>query len=251
MKPALRSELRKLFTVRSTYLVGLFTFILICFLSFYAQGYKNTQLNSLWLTNTLSSVSNTASFFLAIIALLLMAHEYRYNTINYTLTAANNRSKVLAAKIIAIFSWTFLFVLIADLLGLGLMLLGAKAAGHHLPHQEINILTYLGKSIFYTEGFVLVALLINTMVRNLAASVAILFIVPNTVEGLLRIAIKQPEKWLPFSALNQVVQPQLVVQGGAGGGYLVSPLRGAIIFLIYLLAGWFIAWYLFLRRDAQ
>jgi ABC-2 type transport system permease protein len=251
MIPQLKAEVKKVLTVRSTYAISLFFLILIGVLSVYAQGYKTRQadINNHFLLHSLGDVANTLSVAGALIALLLMAHEYRYNTITYTLTAANSRSKVLAAKILTILGFVLIFSCVGVLLSLSLSRLGVAIAGHTMPHQDINYFNYLIKVVFTCEAYALVALLIPTIVRNMQASVAILFIVPNTLEALLSIIIKQPEKWLPFRALGQVTQQPVEIHGGKGG-LLVSPLRGALIFLVYLIIGWAIGWYLFLRRDA-
>jgi hypothetical protein len=88
-------------------------------------------------------------------------------------------------------------------------------------------------------------------VRNMQASVAVLFIVPNTLEQLLGLVVKHPDKWLPFTALAQMVEPPVRLGPHGGTPNLVSPLRGGVTFLIYLAIGWLITWYLFLRRDAS
>jgi hypothetical protein len=46
----------------------------------------------------------------------------------------------------------------------------------------------------------------------------------------------------------QVIQSP--VNGAPPETYL-SPLRSSIVFLIYIIIGWVIAWWLFLRRDAN
>jgi ABC-type transport system involved in multi-copper enzyme maturation permease subunit len=254
MMTSVKAELKKVLTVRSTYAISLFFLILLGIASFYGQGYKlpAKDINQLFLAGNITMVSNITSVAGALIALLLMAHEYRYNTIVYSLTAANRRSKLLASKVIVIMGFVFVYSIVAAALSFGLTILGAMAAGHSIPPQDINYLTFLAKVVFFCESYALVGLLVPTLVRNMQASVAILFIVPNTLEQLLGLVIKDPEKWLPFMSLAQVVEPP-VLAGPKGriSQNLVSPEHGAVVFLIYLLIGWAITWYLFLRRDAS
>ena len=61
---------------------------------------------------------------------------------------------------------------------------------------------------------------------------------------------------MPFMALSQVIQ-QPVLSGAhavnaesSADGTLSAP-KGALVFLAYIVGGWLITWYLFLRRDAN
>jgi ABC-type transport system involved in multi-copper enzyme maturation permease subunit len=252
MMAAIKSELRKILTVRSTYGISLFFLLLTGAISFYGVGYKATpsDLNQHLLSGTLPNLPGVIAFAGAFVALLLAAHEYRYNTIVYTLSASNSRMKVLVAKLTAAFSFTFIYSILVTAICFGLMVAGVLAAGHSLPHQDINYLSYFIKTIFTCEGFAMFALLVPTLVRNMQASVAVLLIVPNTLEALISALIKSSDKWLPFRSLSQVTAIQPTLPKGAPAPDLVSPLHGAVIFLIFLAAGWLIGWYLFLRRDA-
>jgi ABC-2 type transport system permease protein len=254
MMSQIKAEFRKILTVRSTYAISLFFLVLLGIASFYGQGYKIAQadINDLFLAGNITMVANITSVAGAIIALLLMAHEYRYNTIVYSQTAVNRRSKLLASKMIAILLFVLVFSVLAAGLSFGLTVLGTLAAGHSVPAQNINYLTFLAKDIFFCECYALVGLLVPTLVRNMQASVAIIFIVPNTLEQLLGLIIKDPEKWLPFMSLAQVVEPPVRLKAGSRASpNLVSPEHGAVVFLIYMVIGWAITWYFFLRRDAN
>jgi ABC-type transport system involved in multi-copper enzyme maturation permease subunit len=258
MMPTLRAEFKKLFTVRSTYVVSLTVLLFVGgLISFYGQGYKTdpSELNSLFLAGTVQVVSSVIAIAAAVVALLLLAHEYRYGTIVYTLVNSNSRSKVLAAKIITVLVFVFGLSLIVTSVSLGLIVAGVAAAGRTLPHQDINVFVYLIKSIFLCEGYALVGLLLAALVRNLVGALVILLIVPNTVEGLLSLLLKHNSVYMPFTALSQVVRPPVLAVAAntknplGDTGYL-SPTKGALVFLVYLVAGWIITWYLFLRRDA-
>ena len=110
MIPALKAEFRKLLTVRSTYFITLFALALLTFISLYVEGYKNGKDSvaaggSLYLAGSITQHSGILALFGAIVALLLLAHEYRYSTIVYTFTNARSRSKVLLAKMIVVFTY--------------------------------------------------------------------------------------------------------------------------------------------------
>src|SRR3981081_3720844 len=117
MIASLRSEFRKLLSVRSTYVLTALVLALVTFIAFYVQGWRFSSMelqNPLLLENGIRSALNIAVFG-AIVAILLMTHEYRYNTIMYTLTSSNSRSGVLLSKIIVISCYAiFLALLIAS-----------------------------------------------------------------------------------------------------------------------------------------
>jgi ABC-2 type transport system permease protein len=247
MRQALKSEFRKLFSVRSTYVMSGIALLIVIIGSFYGSGYKAEVYDQTFLASVAVNSATAISFFTALIAVLIMAHEYRYNTIVYALTLINSRSKVLAAKFITVLGFTVIFSAIVVGLSLVLAMLGANMAGHHLPHQDFNALIGIGKSVFYCTGFALAGLLFTALIRNITASVAVLFIVPNTLEALLSILLKHNAKYLPFHSLQDVV----TLSFGKPNPDILSPGKGALIFSAYLIFGWLIAWYLFLRRDAN
>ena len=103
MIPTLRSEFRKLFTVRSTYVVSALALVLTIAIAFYGIGYKSGHsLGASGLHDAALNGIAIVGVFVGILAILLICHEYRYNTIAYTLTTANNRLKVLLAKLIVV-----------------------------------------------------------------------------------------------------------------------------------------------------
>ncbi len=268
MISTIKSEFKKLLSVRSTYIL-MFSFLMLgVFISFYVHGYKDSGLANitghspqdkagaaLFVASTIGSIPNILSVAAALIALLLLAHEYRYNTIVYTLTASNSRSKVLISKIIAIFCLVFVYTAISTAILLGLVFAGVAAAGHSLPHQDINYLVFFAKTIFFTECFAMSGLLFIALIRNQIGAIAALLILPNTIEGLLSLLLKTNSVYMPFMALQQVIQPPVITNAVAARpdnplGTL-SAVRGAEVFLVYLIVGWAVTWYLFLKRDAQ
>ncbi|HET9722084.1 MAG TPA: ABC transporter permease subunit [Candidatus Saccharimonadales bacterium] len=272
MKPALKAEFKKLLTVRSTYILMLIFLLLSAFFSFYVHGFRDSQAQSLMLSgqspkdaagaalfvsSSITQIANVVALAGGLIALLLLAHEYRYNTIIYTLAASNRRSKVLAAKIISVLCLVFVYTVIAGALSLALVWAGAAAAGHSLPAQNISFITFFAKLVFYSEAYSMAGLLFITLIRNQVGAIAALLILPNTVEGLLTLLLKKNSVYMPFTALSQVIQgptiqgatPAHPARGDSTIGSL-TPGKGALVYLCYLVGVWIIAWYLFLRRDA-
>jgi ABC-2 type transport system permease protein len=255
-----KAEFKKILTIRSTYILTAIFLLLTAFVSFYVHGYKDSSTlasggpqNNLFVADSLVQIATTLSVAGAIIGLLLMAHEYRHNTIVYTLTASNSRTKVLLSKIAAILVFVFAFSLVATAISLGALYAGVALSGHTLMHQDINFVTYFAKVVFTCEAFALTGLLFAVLIRNQVGAIAALFVLPNTVEGLLSLLLKHNSIYLPFTALSQVTQPPSLTPPSvneAATGYL-SPSKGALVFLVYLVAGYLIGWYLFTRRDAN
>ncbi|MDB5160884.1 MAG: hypothetical protein JWO96_264 [Candidatus Saccharibacteria bacterium] len=251
MKAALKAELRKLLTVRSTYILTGIAVLIMAFVSFWIMGYKYSgHIDSNFLNYNALQAMPVISLFAVIVAILLMGHEYRHNTIFYTLTASNSRSKVLASKILAVLGYVLVLTIAATAINLLLMNYGHNLAGHPLPHQDLNLADVITKGLFYVVGFALAGLLFATLIRNLIFAIVFMLIVPNTVESLLTLLLKHKAVYLPFSALSQVIGTQGSNNGPLDMGHL-SPGRGAAVFGAYLVVGWLITWILFLRRDAN
>jgi ABC-type transport system involved in multi-copper enzyme maturation permease subunit len=240
MLPLLRAELRKLTTVRSTYLLAALGLVLMGFLAFWVLGYRSPLGSPFIVMEAVKNATMAISVFLSVIAILLVAHEYRFNTIMYTLTASNSRSKVLLAKVLTVFVLTVLFTLFAIGVTAALALLGANLGRDFVAAQEFHYVDVIWRTLFYIVGSVMSALLIAVLFRHVVGAIVTYLIVPTTIEGLLGLLLKENTKYLPFSSLEQV-----------NTGSLLSPGKAALIFSAYLVVGWIVAWVLFLRRDAN
>ncbi len=245
MMQALKSEYRKLFTVRSTYvIVGLITLFMVIF-AFYAQGVKAEYAVEYALTTHVSSAiingTNIVGVFAALIGLLLFTHEYRYNTIVYTLAASNSRLKPLAAKFIAGSSVAIVLTLAFGMLIPVFIYLGTRVAGLELAAQDVPYLSLLWKCLLVSWANMMYALLIASLIRNQVGVVAAYFLIPSTVEGLLSIVLKDNTVYLPFSVLSEITSRSPTLSAGVA----------AAVVMAYVVAGSVAAAYLFFRRDAN
>jgi ABC-2 type transport system permease protein len=237
MLPAIRAEWRKLFTVRSTYILSLVAIVLTGLISFWPMGLKGNSANNELLMEAAFN-SGIASMLIAIIAILLITHEYRYNTIMYTLTASNSRSKVLLAKVGVMTIFTVLFTVVAAFLAVGLTWLGVHIGPGSLVPQEFYYWDSAWRLMFGSVAYVWAGLLFGFLFRHVVGALVVFLIVPNTLEGLLTLVLKDNNQYLPFTALSNVQ-------------YGDSPGKAALIFTGYLVVGWAVAWFLFLKRDAN
>lgn len=252
MLTSLRSDIRKLFTIRSTYILTIIAALLITLLAFYFEGYKGntgsaaSQLAPTAYQEIVSSISGlTAFFFVSIIAILFMAHEYRYNTIMYTLTANARRSKVLLSKILVMVGFGVTFGIVAVLFGLGMYTLGVSLRDATLPAQDFAVLAEFGRVAIYFAAYALFGLLLATLLRNIVAAISVLFAFPIIVEPLSGMILKDNAVYMPFAATDTIVGASLIQ------GSKLSSNEAIGVASIYLVVGWAIAWILFLRRDAN
>ena len=303
----LKSELRKLFSVRSTYillsialvLVGLFGYFgtsgetyekAVCEPTgqvLYARDYADERLkgqppeeicggNVIYTTETTKNLPKEKLLFalqetlpvvvtlVCIILILFVAHEFRYNTINYTLTISNSRSKVLLAKLIVATLFTLLTTLVAAgvIIAVAFTAIGIKDL--NLPAQDYNWLYVLARHLGYAVGYTLFGVGVALLVRNLTVAIAAALILP-TLDGIAGFLLStrdiEPTKVLPFTALDRFGNVASDITTGtadvgerfmnASATYPATALGALAVFAVYLVGLWLITWYLFLKRDAN
>lgn len=204
------------------------------------------------------------SIFIAVSVVLLMGHEFRYNTITYTLTTSKSRSRVLFSKFIV----SVIFTIVAALLAIATIIAVTYAAVNikdlNLPAQGGFDWGYiLARLVGYALGLSLIGLAIITLVRNLTAGIVALFLLP-TLDAIVGELLKnwqhiEPSKLLPFSALNRIenlaadyiLRKNVPDDGVTDTALLPATLLGAAaVFAAYFIGIWIVSWYIFLRRDA-
>jgi len=256
MLASIKSEFRKLITVRSTYILTGIALIYMIFYNFYIVGFRvghhliYSPSNPHYLMVEVTRASSIAAPILlsSIIAVLLMAHEYRYNTIMYTLTNSNSRNKSLFAKIVAVSGLTVFFAIMIEVLSPLLVLLGAHFDHLHLAHQIFYYKDFFGRVLFYSWAYGMIGLLLAVLFRNIVAAIVSLFFIPVTIEPLIGLLLSDHMKqYMPFTALTNVLNNGLLVNVPGQ----LSAVRSAIVVMVYLVIAWVIAWALFLKRDAS
>lgn len=246
--------MRKLLSVRATYIVTALGVLLIGgLLCFYAQGYRATDdVNNPYFLETAALLGVTfITILTGIICLLMVTHEYRYNTIIYTLTNSNSRTKSFFAKLFVTTGYAVIIGLVMAVLGPLLAWLGVMAQGAELAPQIIRYGDIAWRGLFYSFGNAAAAVVIAFIIRNQIGALATYFIIASTIEELLALILKTNAKYLPFRALNEVVnfsaQSGEVIRDPAA----LTVGQNALVFSAYLVIGVFLAWGLFVRKDAN
>jgi ABC-2 type transport system permease protein len=245
---SLKAELRKIYTVRSTYGILAFCFVIMCVFAFWVEGYKagdgsRTVTDVHKIAFLVRDAVGNLAFFGGLVGILAMAYEYRYNTIMYTLTASKSRLRILISKVFAVSIFSVFFTLFVTIMVLILMFIGISIKGPSLSHQEFP-LDIIWRALFTSWGYAMAGLLLASLIRQQVGAIAAFFAIPIFIEQLAGLALKDNRIYLPFTALSQVT-----VTNGLKN--VLSPGKAALVFGTYLIVGWIIAWYLFLKRDAN
>lgn len=248
----LKSEARKLLTVRSTYVLTGLCLALTLFFGLYLEGLHKTRpvLDPGLLGSEVISAAQALALFIALVGLLMVTHEYRHNTITYTLTAARSRTQVLLAKTVIISLFALIVSLVLCTAAPYLAQLGLHLKGLSIVPQDLPLLQLLARSCFYVWGYAMIAMIAAFIFRNQVGALSFVLLFPG-VENLLGLLLKDNAKYLPFNALSQLVRNAGVATGEGGALHLLTHVQAAEVVLAYVIGGWLIAWLLLTRRDAN
>jgi ABC-type transport system involved in multi-copper enzyme maturation permease subunit len=191
-----------------------------------------------------------AAVFLAVVGILATGHEYRYGTIQPTLTTVPRRSTVLAAKV-AVLAATALVVAVLSLL--------ANIAAVLTVWGEVPGLTdwpldeALPGYVALVPLWTVLGAALAQLFRSVPAALTVILVVPLIVEQLIASLSYVPVlhwlgpavKFLPFTAGQRL----LYAGGQVYGDYFGRWVSGGVLaaFVAIVLAA---AWTLFTHRDA-
>lgn len=210
----------------------------------YAGGYKanveTSLLNPSYLADQVTQSINFVELILSFVGILLVTHEYRYNTILYTFTSSSSRLKVLFAKLAAVSAFSIVASLVFGALTIAFTYIGVKLAGNDLAPQHFDAINVFARVAFGGWGFSMFALILALIIRSQVGAIAAIFLIPSTLEPILGIFLKKNQEYLPFTALSGVLAHANI-----------SYSRAALVSLIYVAVGLVVAAILFTRRDAN
>jgi ABC-type transport system involved in multi-copper enzyme maturation permease subunit len=250
MLATFKSDIRKLLSVRSTWIILGLSLLLAGFMSFWIEGYRGlggdpaSMLQPTALPSLLHDAAGTMILFACIVVILQVGHEYRYNTIMYTLTASNSRLKVFLSKALSLLLFGWAFAAITLTFAIGSYFLGVSLRHGVLPPQDWDILLTLGRLAAYFAVYVLFSYFLASLLRSIIAAIAVLFMLPTTVEPLLGLLLKDKVAYLPTHAFDQVFSVP-------GMPTMLSPAKALVVSLIYLAILGLVTLVLFEKRDAN
>ncbi|QQS18860.1 hypothetical protein IPL68_02260 [Candidatus Saccharibacteria bacterium] len=245
MLAALRSEIRKVLSLRSTYIIFGLGMLLVLLMNGWVSGYKHSgDTGNSFTAGLITSTLQGTSFLLGIIVLLQITQEYRHNTIYYTLTFARRRASVILAKVVCasliMLGGSVLFVAV----GVASGVIGVAASGDSLGAQSIPWGEILTRGGMYAWGAGMYALILGLLIRNQVGSIVVYLFGAAIAEQLLGLLLKLNAGYLPFMALEGVM-----MQAKTDGVF--SPEKSMAIVLGWIIVAGMTAWLLFKRRDAN
>lgn len=250
MLGTIKSEVRKLLSVRSTYVVAIIVVGLSALVNFYVEGYWGQSgsaaatLQPVAYREIIGNGVGMAALFISIIAVLQMGHEYRHNMITYTLTANARRTQVLLAKIMVIGVFSILAGLFVGVFSIAMYRLGLSLRGADLPPQEFDYAVMALRVAIYSFAYGMVGLLVTILLRNLIGAIVLLLLAPTTVEPLLGLLLKDNTVYLPFSAMDHILGAAMM-QGD------LTPNAASMLTILYIGVLGTITWLVFVNRDAN
>lgn len=243
MNALLKSEYRKLVTARSTYVLIAISLLMTAVFAFWGAGIRATpeSLNDpAKLSDQIIGAVGAVPLVVALIGVLLMTHEYRYNTIAYTLTASNSRAKTLLAKIIILSCTSVVLTISFAIISPLLTKLGLAIKGYELVPQIIDFQSLWWRCLFYGWGYMMFGLLLAVLLRSQVVAIITLLMAQSTVEPLLGLLLKNNAVYLPFGALNSVLSENVQI----------SSAKAILVVALYMIISGAAAFALFIRRDA-
>lgn len=249
MLATLKSEFRKLLSVRSTYILTSLVIVAVGLIAYFLLGREQEAMgatNPLFLYDAMDTAVSFFATFATIVAILHMTHEYRYSTIGYTLTASRSRVRVIVAKTIVLVSYALVGGALVAVLGGLLAKAGVESNGLTLAAQTIDLWPIIWQLGSYVIGYTLIGLLLGMLVRSVVGAIVIFFTFP-IVEQMLTLLLKDNTKFLPFRSLEQIAAS---TQFGTSGQALTNAAALGVFALYFAVIG-MIAMVLFVRRDAN
>jgi ABC-2 type transport system permease protein len=263
MIDALRFEWTRIRTLRSTYwLIGLAVLLSAAVALIIAVATRNApdRLGAVAVGNILTGGGSFAipfiPIFVAIIGVLATGHEYRHGTIQPTLMAIPQRSRLLIAKIAMVAVAAIFAVALSMVINfvIGLTYWGeVPSLGDDPLNQALT--GYVAYAVCYT----VFGLALGLLFRGVLTALVILLLVPTVIEGLIIQLSNVPAldwlvpvvKFLPFTAggLMMATGPSDVGADSPDYDFFSRWVSGGIfaIFVALILG---VAWLLFQKKDA-
>ena len=242
MTTALRYEVRRLRTLRSTWLLlaaaiaatGLIAYLV-------AVNLEDPTVTAREFARIVPATGVVLPLIAMVLGALAMGQEHRRRTLDVAVAGLPRRLPLLYGKagVVAVTA-ALLTVLASETAALiGAVVLGDRVPAGHL--LEPALAASVGKLALLTALYALLGLAVATVVSNLPAALVGLVAVPWLVEPFAALAMRTDQaRWLPFLAGQQVVRHD---EG------LLSPLAGGLYFAGFVALALILAAVVLKRRD--
>lgn len=252
MSALIASEVRKLTTVRTTWVLTLVGLALVAlaaavfvFVEQFTGPFTGTDPE---LAATVDQVGSN-SVIVLVVAILMVSTEFRHGTIGRTLQLVPSRTRVLTAKVATgvLYALTF-FVLgllvVAVVVGIGQ---AVKDVGIDLGSETLASLWQGVAGLALTAAL---GVAIGALLRSQVVAITVTLVWLFVGESLVNVWLPGVARWLPFQALNAVfLSEEALSQVPEGQIQPLDPLVALVVFLAYVAVATVAAGILMRVRD--
>ncbi|WBU38252.1 ABC transporter permease [Homoserinibacter sp. YIM 151385] len=261
---SIRSELLKLTTVRSTWILGL---ILFAYVGVSAAGFAGVLAIAeddgglptgagLHLAIYAIATSVVGYAFPLLIGAFTITGELRFQTLTPTFLATPARGAVLAGKVVASFLVGLVLGVVGLLASAGLGGLVLALTGQETGFDDPETWWMIGRAVLAMALWTIVGVGLGTLIPNQVAVIVIVIAFTQFIEPVLRVATAFVDwtaelgRFLPGAASDALVGSSFFgIIGAAGGVDPLEPWQGGLVMVgiagVLLLLGGLTTW----RRD--
>ena len=210
----LRSEWIKLRTVRVNFVLGIiaaaFPLIVVTLVALLSRNVTSAAGD---LVGVVTGTLVLTALLLGVVGALNITSEYSHGTIRTTFAAAPQRPNVLLAKAIVTCVATMTFSAVVELVTVTIGSLVISNRGGHMHITGSDQAALFG-AVVLAGMLSLLGYGLGLLIRNSAATVAILVLWPLLLEGIvgavLGVAgVDNPRPWLPYQSALRMANPDL------------------------------------------
>jgi ABC-2 type transport system permease protein len=248
----LAAEVRKLWTVRTTWiltLVGLGLVLLstgtLVFSELMVGPFTGSEEQ---LAAAVDQIGSNAIIVL-VVALLAMTTEFRHGTIGRTLQLTPSRTAVLTSKLAVGVVYAVAFFAASAVVVAGVLLLGTVTEGVALQFGgEVGRSVWQGLIGLALNGMFGVA--VGALLRSQVVAITLVLVWLFVVENLFAALWPGIGRWMPFQALNALfLSDEVLANVPAGATAPLEPATALATFLAYVLLATVTAGLLLSHRD--
>jgi ABC-2 type transport system permease protein len=243
MRSLIRTEILKLRTVRSPWLVlAAGPVLVIAGISGLVVSGSNLHDQAIQ-SRALSHVGLTSIFTLAF-GILAVAGEYRHKTITDTYLSTPARGRVIGAKLIVYAVAAALAGVCSTVVALGVTAAWWADKGVSFAWESSQLWTTIGGGIAWNAAFAAIGVGLGALIRSLVGAIAVALAWIALIEGIVGQLIGNLARWLPFTAGQAL---------GAGARAMIADhlprLAGGAVLLAYAALFAVLAVTTSIRRD--
>jgi ABC-2 type transport system permease protein len=246
------AEIRKLRTVRTTWLLTAMGWALVA-LSSGVFLFREELTGPFRGTDAEIAVvvdqAGSAAIIVLLVAVLAVTTEFRHGTMGRTLQLTPSRARLLTAKMATMAGYALAFFVVSLVVAGGMLLLAGAVQDVSLTPGSETLLSLwqapAGLALNAVFGVAIGALL-RSQVMTITVTLVWLFVAENLVAGLL----PEAGRWLPFQVLNAIfLSPEALAGIPAGQVLPVAPGLALLTFLGYVTVAAVTAGLLLRTRD--